>query len=50
MKRIGLIWLGVWAEAVSCEQGNELSGSIKCWKIFEHLRNQLLKKDLFQWV
>jgi hypothetical protein len=29
----------------SCGHGNELSGSIKCWKIFEQMHNwQLLKK------
>jgi hypothetical protein len=27
----------------SCEHGNELSGSIKCWEILEHLQ-KLLKK------
>jgi hypothetical protein len=29
----------------SCEQGNEISGSMKCWEILEYLHNwQLLKK------
>jgi hypothetical protein len=29
----------------SCERGNELSGSIKCWEVLEWLHNwQLLKK------
>jgi hypothetical protein len=29
----------------SCEQGNELSGSIKCWEILEKLSDwQLLKR------
>jgi hypothetical protein len=29
----------------SCEHGNELSGTIKCWEILERLRNWwLLKK------
>jgi hypothetical protein len=29
-----------------CENGNELSGSVKCWEILEQLRVwQLLKKD-----
>jgi hypothetical protein len=32
------------------EHGNELSGSIKCWEIFELLRNWwLLKKDSTPW-
>jgi hypothetical protein len=30
----------------SCEYRNELSGSIKFWKIFEYLRNwQSIKQD-----
>jgi hypothetical protein len=30
----------------NCENGNEPSGSIKCWEIFEKLSNcQLHKKD-----
>jgi hypothetical protein len=30
----------------SCEHGNELSGSIKCWEFLEWLRDEwLLKKD-----
>jgi hypothetical protein len=29
----------------SCEHGNELSGSIKCWEVLEQLHNwKLLKK------
>jgi hypothetical protein len=29
----------------SCEHGNELSGSIKCWEVLEGLHNyRLLKK------
>jgi hypothetical protein len=30
----------------SCEEGNEVSGSIKCWVFLEYLNNwRLLKKD-----
>jgi hypothetical protein len=35
----------------SCEHGNELSGSIKCWEFLEWLHNwQLLKKGSAAWV
>jgi predicted deacylase len=35
----------------SCEHGNELSGSIKCWEILEWLSDwQLLKKDSAPWI
>jgi hypothetical protein len=30
-----LIWLRIGASGGSCEHGNEISGSIKCWKISE---------------
>ena len=36
--------------AGSCECGNESSGSIKCGKFYDYLRNrQLLKKDSAAW-
>jgi hypothetical protein len=54
----GLMWLrkGTSVEG-SCEHGNEPSGSTKCWKILEQLRDwPLLKKDsapqswlIFKW-
>jgi hypothetical protein len=35
----------------SCEHGNELLSSIKCWKILERLRDWWpLKKDLAPWI
>jgi hypothetical protein len=42
---IGLIWLRIGASGGGGEQGNEPSGSIKCWEFLEWLHNwQLLKK------
>jgi hypothetical protein len=31
----GIIWLKIRASGGFCEYGNEPSGSIKCWEIFE---------------
>jgi hypothetical protein len=31
----GLIWLRIGTSGGSCEQVNELSGSIKCWEVLE---------------
>jgi hypothetical protein len=40
----GMDWIDL------AEHGNEPSGSIKCWKILEWLRNwRLLKKDSAPW-
>jgi hypothetical protein len=35
----GFIWLRPRLVEGSCEHGNKPSGSIKCWKILEWLRN-----------
>jgi hypothetical protein len=48
--RIGVGWIDVAQDTdqleVSCEHGNETSGSIKCWEILEWLHSwQLLKKS-----
>jgi hypothetical protein len=32
---IGLIWLRIGHSGVLCENGNEPSGSIKCWEVLE---------------
>jgi hypothetical protein len=40
----GVNWVNLALEG-SCEHGDELSGSIKCWEVLEWLHNwQLLKK------
>jgi hypothetical protein len=49
----GLDWSGSGDGPVegSCEHGNELSGSIRCWEFLEWLQNgQLLKKGSAPWV
>jgi hypothetical protein len=53
MDLTGIGWVGMdWIDLardrdqwdVSCKHGNEPSSSVKCWKIFEELRDwQLLK-------
>jgi hypothetical protein len=46
----GFIWLRIGPVEGSCEYGNEPSGSMKCWEIFEWLHNwHLLKKDSVPW-
>jgi hypothetical protein len=42
----GMVWIGlIWLRIGTSEQGNELSGSIKCWEVLEWLHNwRLLKK------
>jgi hypothetical protein len=37
--RIGFIWIKTGAVTGSCEHGNEHSGSINFWEIFERLRD-----------
>jgi hypothetical protein len=32
---IGLIWLRIGPVEGACEDGNESSGSIKCWEVLE---------------
>jgi hypothetical protein len=41
----GSIWLRIGPVEVSCEHGDETSGSINCWEVLEWLHNwRLLKK------
>jgi hypothetical protein len=39
----GFIWLRIWA----FEHGNELSSSIKCWELLDHLSNWYLLNNNF---
>jgi hypothetical protein len=42
-----MVWIGLISLWISCEHGNEPSGSIKCWEVLEWLQNwQLLKKRM----
>jgi hypothetical protein len=45
MVLLGLIWLRWGPVEGSCEHDIELSGSVKCWEVFEWLHNwRRLKK------
>jgi hypothetical protein len=35
LREMGLIWLRIGTVKGSCKQGNEPSGSIKCWEVLE---------------
>jgi hypothetical protein len=35
----GSVWLRIGTSGGSCEQGDEPSGSIKCWEVLEWLHN-----------
>jgi hypothetical protein len=46
----GLIWLRIVPVEGARKHGNEPSGSVKSWEIFEQLNDlQLLKKDSAPW-
>jgi hypothetical protein len=38
MAWIGLIWLRIGSSGGCCENGDEISGSIKCGKLLDYLR------------
>jgi hypothetical protein len=42
----GSIWFRIGSVAVSCEHGNEHSGSVKCVELLDLLRNLLVLKKI----